>query len=137
QSTAAWLRCRNSIRRHETSTPSRQEKTDPVFGKRPGYAPVQAIRISARSRLRLRHDADVRAWCLPAERVGHPGLLVGHRAGDDHVVTLLPLRRCRDLVLRRQLQGIDDTQDLVEVPAGGHWIGEDQLDLLVGTDRED
>src|SRR5258706_15550405 len=32
QSTAAWLRCRNSIRRHETSTPSRQEKTDPVFG---------------------------------------------------------------------------------------------------------
>jgi hypothetical protein len=40
-------------------------------------------------------------------------------------------------VIRRQLQGVDHAQHLVEVPAGRHRIDEDQLDLLVRADDED
>ena len=64
-------------------------------------------------------------------------ILVRDRAGDDHVVALLPLRRRRDLVLRGQLQRVDHAQHLVEVAAGRHRIDEDQLHLLVRTDDED
>ena len=64
-------------------------------------------------------------------------LVVGDRAGDDHVTARLPLRGRRDLVLRRQLQRVDDAQHLVEVAAGRHRIDEDQLDLLVRADHED
>ena len=45
--------------------------------------------------------------------------------------------RRRHLVLRRELQRVDHAQHLVEVPAGGHRIDDDQLDLLVGPDDED
>ena len=52
---------------------------------------------------RRRHDPDVGLGRLPlAEQL--LGLVVGDRAGDDHVVALLPLRRRRDLVVRGQLQ---------------------------------
>jgi len=40
-------------------------------------------------------------------------------------------------VLRGQLQGIDHAQHLVEIPSGGHWIDQDQLDLLVRPNDED
>ena len=58
-------------------------------------------------------------------------------AGDDHVLALLPVCWPRHLVLCRQLHGIEHTDDLIEVPASGHRIGQRQLDLLVGTDHED
>ena len=52
---------------------------------------------------RVVDDPDVGLGRLPlAEDL--LGLVVGDRAGDDHVVTLLPLRRGRDLVVRGQLQ---------------------------------
>ena len=65
------------------------------------------------------------------------GLVVGDRAGDDHVLALLPVDRGGDPVLGGQLQGVDHPQDLVEVAAGGHRVDQDQLDLLVRADDED
>src|SRR3982074_3791466 len=57
---------------------------------------------------RLRNDPDVRPRGLPTLRVGLPGIVVGHRAGDDHLVALLPVDRRRDLVPGGQLQRVED-----------------------------
>src|SRR6516162_10986279 len=38
---------------------------------------------------RLRHDADIGPRRLPALRVGLAGVVVGDRARDDHILTLL------------------------------------------------
>src|SRR5262249_39766661 len=67
------------------------------------------------STLRLRHDADVMPRRLPALRVLLLGFLVADRAGDDDVLTMLPIHRRRHLVLGGELQGVDHPQDLVEV----------------------
>jgi hypothetical protein len=64
------------------------------------------------------------------------GFLIGDGSGDDDVVALLPVGGGGDLVFRSELHGVEDAEDLVEVPAGGHGIAELQLDLLVGTDDE-
>ena len=58
-------------------------------------------------------------------------------AGDDDVVALLPVGGGGDLVLGGELHGVEHAEDLVEVAAGGHGVGELQLDLLVGADDED
>src|ERR1019366_476997 len=87
--------------------------------------------------LRLRHDSDVGLRRLPALRILLLGVLVGHRAGDDHVLAMLPVHRSRDLVFGGELERVDHAQHLVEIAAGGHRINEDQLDLLVGPDHED
>ena len=60
-------------------------------------------------------DAQVRLDRLPP--VGELGarFVVGDRGDDDHVLTLLPVDRRRDLVLGGQLQGVDHPQDLGEV----------------------
>ena len=36
---------------------------------------------------RLRHDADIRLWRLPAVRILFLSVVVRHGAGDDHVLT--------------------------------------------------
>ncbi|MNY26136.1 hypothetical protein D3C86_1599670 [compost metagenome] len=36
-----------------------------------------------------------------------------------------------------ELDGIDRAENFLEITAGGHRVGEDQLDLLVGTDDKD
>src|SRR5262245_60675139 len=51
------------------------------------------------STARLRHDADIGLGRLPALRVLLLGVLVRHRAGDDHVLAVLPVHRRRHLVL--------------------------------------
>src|SRR4051794_10197192 len=69
---------------------------------------------SALALLGLRDDADVGPRLLPlAEDL--LGLLVVDRAGDDHVVALLPLGRRGHLVLGGELQRVDDPEHLVEV----------------------
>ena len=83
-------------------------------------------------RLRLWHDSDVGLRRLPALRILLLGVLIGHRAGDDHVLAMLPVHRSRDLVLGGELERVDHAQHLVEIAASGHRINEDQLDLLVG-----
>ena len=74
---------------------------------------------------------------LPSLRIGLLRVLVGDRAGDDDVFARLPVDRRRHLVRRGELQRVDHPQHLVEVPAGGHRVDDDQLDLLVGSDDED
>jgi len=84
----------------------------------------------------LPDDTDVRLGRLPALGIPLPRLLIGDRSGDDHVLSLPPVRRRRDLVPGGQLQGVDHAQHLVEIAAGGHRIDQDQLDLLVRADHE-
>src|SRR5262249_51242745 len=52
--------------------------------------------------VRLRDDAQVGARRLPAVRVSPLGILVAHRAGDDDLLTLLPVGGRRHLVLGGQ-----------------------------------
>src|SRR4051794_25360378 len=64
-------------------------------------------RVSTAPLLGLRDDPDVRPGGLPlAECLLR--LVVRDRARDDHLVALLPLGGGRDLVLRGQLQRVDD-----------------------------
>src|SRR5215831_16421321 len=61
--------------------------------------------IALRSRLaRLRHDADVGLGRFPALRILLLSFLVRHRAGDDHILAVLPVHRRRHFVLRGELQ---------------------------------
>src|SRR5262249_29767451 len=75
---------------------------------------------------RLGDDADVGLGLLPLAK-GLLRLVVGDRAGDDHVLALLPIDRGRDFVLRGQLQRVDHPQHLVEVPPRRHRVDQDQL----------
>ena len=60
-----------------------------------------------------------------------------HRAGNDHILAVLPVDRRRHPVLGGELHRVDHAQHLVEVAACGHRIDQDELDLLVGADDED
>src|SRR5580693_5664886 len=86
--------------------------------------------------LRLRDDSNIRLGRLPASGILLLRFFVRNIAADDDVVARLPVHWRRNFVLGRELNGIDDAQDLVEVAAGAHGIAELQLDLLVGTDHE-
>ena len=63
-------------------------------------------------------------------------VVVRHRGDDDHVVAGLPVDRRGDRLFFRQLHGIDDPQDFVEIAARGHRIGDRQADFLVRADHE-
>ena len=65
------------------------------------------------------------------------GLLVGDGRGDDDVVTGDPVDGGGDAVLVAGLEGVDDTEDLGGVAAGGGGVAEDGADLLLGVDEED
>src|SRR5580704_13505935 len=97
--------------------------------------PRSGIGLSAL--LRRRHDPDIGFRRLPALRIELLGLVVGHRAGEDDVLALLPVRRRRHAVLGGELQRVDDAQHFVEIAPRGHRINQDQLDLLVRPDDED
>src|SRR5262249_10888414 len=56
-----------------------------------------------RPSLRLRDNADVRTRSFPALWIGLLRVLVGHRAGDNNVITVFPVDRRRNLVSGRQL----------------------------------
>jgi hypothetical protein len=62
-------------------------------------AAVEVVRSS-----RLFDDADVGLGGLPAVGEQLLGFFVLDRAADDDVIALLPVGRCRDLVLGRQLK---------------------------------
>jgi hypothetical protein len=88
-----------------------------------GYGTVGPQRTAnAPSLLRtwLWYDPDVGPRCLPALRILLLGVLVAHRAGDDHVLSLFPVHRSRDLVFGGELERVNDPQHLVKVAASGH-----------------
>src|SRR6266571_7925134 len=57
--------------------------------------------------LRLRHRPQIRLVRLEALRVFFLRVLVGNRGRDDHVLARLPVDRRRDVVLRVQLQRVE------------------------------
>src|SRR5271166_2050544 len=52
---------------------------------------------------RLRDDADIWFWSLPALRVLLLGFVIAHRAGNDHIFPLFPVHRGSHLVLGSEL----------------------------------
>jgi hypothetical protein len=56
---------------------------------------------------------------------------------DDDVLTGNPVDRGGDAVLVTGLEGVDDTEDLGGVAAGGGRVREDGADGLLGVDDED
>jgi hypothetical protein len=85
--------------------------------------------------LRLRSRSQIRFDRFEAgELLG--GIFIGDGCGDDYVVARLPVCGRSHGVLGRELQRVDDAQDLVEVAARGHGIAELQLNLFVRTDDE-
>src|SRR5690606_8407316 len=105
---------------------------------------------SARRRLTgssTRQGSDyLRRWLLGLAQIGQDrveraealdGVVVGDGGGDDQILALLPVGRRRHLMPGRKLDRVDGAQDLVEVAARRHRIGEDQLDLLVRADDVD
>lgn len=65
------------------------------------------------------------------------GILSGNGRGNDDVVTGEPVDGAGHTVLVGGLEGINDTEDLGGVAAGGGGVGHDQTDLLGGVDDED
>ena len=86
--------------------------------------------------LRLGRRAEVRLDGFVAGE-DFVGVFVGDGAGDDDVFTLLPVGWGGDLVLGGELDGVEYADDFVEVAAGGHGVGDLELDALVGADDED
>src|SRR5690606_7898423 len=64
---------------------------------------------------RLLHVPQVRLQRPPALRELLFRCLVRDARRDDHVLAVLPVHRRRDLMLRRQLDRVEQTQHLVEV----------------------
>ena len=89
-----------------------------------------------RELLRLRSGAEVWLHGFVA-REDFVRIFVRNCAGDDDVLTLLPVGRRCDLMLRGELDGVEYADDFVEVAAGGHGVGDLKLDALVGANDED
>src|SRR5438067_2295939 len=84
----------------------------------------------------LRHEPEVRLDGFPAAREFLFRSFVAERRHDDHVVAVFPIHRRRDTVVRRQLQRINDAQDLIKVATGARRIRNHQLHFLVWSDDE-
>ena len=69
------------------------------------------------SLFRLGDNPDVGVDLLEAIGIQLLSLFIGYGAGQDNVIAILPVRRGRHLVLRRQLHRIQHANDLVEVAA--------------------
>ncbi len=97
---------------------------------------VELIGAGGPALFRLWHDPDIGLRRLPSLRVDRLGFVVADGAGDDDVLALFPVRGRGDTVLGRELQRVDHPDDLIEIAAGGHRVGQRQLDLLVRADDE-
>lgn len=64
-------------------------------------------------------------------------ILSGNGRRHDNIVTGEPVDGAGNTVLVGGLEGINDTDHLSGVPAGGGGVGHDQTDLLAGVDDED
>jgi len=74
-------------------------------------------------------DAEVREEGL--------GLLVLDGWSNDNIITWYPVDWGSDSVLVTGLEGVDDTEDLSGVTAGGGWVCENETDGLLWVDDED
>src|SRR5204862_3120137 len=85
--------------------------------------------------LRRWYDPEIRLRRLPALWITLLCFLVGHRAGDDHILARLPVHWSCYLMFGGQLQGIDHSQHFIEIATSCHWVNEDQLNLFVWPDH--
>src|SRR6202140_932064 len=83
---------------------------------------------------RLGNDGQIRLGRLPSAGILFLCLLIRYAAADDDILARLPVRRGGNFVLRRELDRIDDPENFVEIPAGGHGIAELQLYFFVVAD---
>src|SRR6516162_1141280 len=60
--------------------------------------------------MRLRHDAQVGFWGLPAAGILFPGLVIRNRAGNDHILPRLPVDRGGNLMFGGELAGVKQPQ---------------------------
>ena len=97
-SIASWLR---PNRRHSANA----TRALGPFGRRGALRRLYLVLRNAEL-LRLRNDAQIGLGRFPAGRVFRLGLLVGNRRRNDDVLTLLPVHRRGDNVLRRELDRI-------------------------------
>src|SRR5438309_1985212 len=101
----------------------------PSNGASPGRSGTELADLENPSPLRsvrprLGDDAQVRLRRFPAVGIDFLRLFVRDRAGNDDVLAGLPVRGRRHAMLRRQLQGIDHPQHLVEIAPRCHRIDE-------------
>src|ERR1700757_4509983 len=71
--------------------------------------------LRPQSGLGCRDNTDIGFRRLPALRIGLLGFFVRHRSGNDHVFTLSPIGRRRNLVLGSQLQRVEYPQHLIKI----------------------
>ena len=84
----------------------------------------------------VRNHAKVGLHSFPAVWVLHLGRFVVDGREDDYIFAVLPIGRCTDLAIGRELRGVDHTEKFREVAACAHGVGKLHLDLLVGADEE-
>jgi hypothetical protein len=56
---------------------------------------------------------------------------------DDNIITRIPINGCRNAILIRCLQGVNDAKQFGGVAACGGGIGEDEADGFLGVNNED
>src|ERR1019366_4102659 len=128
-----WMRTRRAATSHSPPVPAASTLPRIRWHK----APPCASERSSDLLLGLFHNTQVGLDCLPALGIFHLRFVVRYGGYDDHIVTLLPVHRCRHLVLSGKLHRIQHAQDLIEIASGGHRVAQHQLDLLVRADDED
>ncbi len=62
-------------------------------------------------------DPQIGLERLPALGELRLGVIVAHGGNDDHVLTVGPVDRGGDRVVGRELQGVEHTDDLVDIAA--------------------
>lgn len=82
----------------------------------------------------LRSYPQVRLYPLMSFREFLRYLLILYRGCNDHIFTLFPIGRSGHAVLGRELQAVDNAEQLVEVPSGGSRVGDHQFHFLVRPD---
>lgn len=85
----------------------------------------------------LRRDSQIRAGCLVTLwefLLKH--FVICNRQWNDYVIAIFPVAWGCDAVAVVQLKCINDSENLIEVAASAHWVGECQADLLFGVNDE-
>src|SRR5215203_624007 len=84
----------------------------------------------------LRRDSQIRFRGSPTTGKLLLRSFIRQRWNDDHIVSILPINRRRNTILRSQLKRIDHAQNLVEIASRTRRIRDHQFDFLVWTNHK-
>ena len=137
---------RRPIRRRTARDPL-EEATDPLLLA--GVLSVPQVRLKGRktvSALLIRslpHTTARRPNSRSKTHLDRPvpreeliRLLLLDTVGHNDILTRGPIHRSSDLVLGRNLQRVDHSQELIDVPSRRSRVREDEADDLLGVDDE-